>query len=94
MVFVCLIDEGGEGEAEGDPDGGPGEGFLVADDVCFFVEDAEVEREHEEDEGDEDDPRGEHGGEGGRGCVVERVEKGGGIPLGVGCVLAMAGADG
>jgi hypothetical protein len=38
--------------------------------VGLFVEDAEVEREHEEDEGDEDDPRGEHGGEGvGGGCV-------------------------
>ena len=53
VVLVARVDEAGEGEAEGDPEGGPAEGLPDRDDVGLPVEDAQVEgeeREHERDE--------------------------------------------
>lgn len=45
-----------EGESEGDPDEGPGDGLFDGDDVALAVEDAEVERQHDEDKDVEADP--------------------------------------
>ena len=53
VVLVAGVDEAGEGEAEGDPEGGPAERLPDRDDVGLAVEDAEVEGEEGEHEGDE-----------------------------------------
>ena len=53
VVLVARVDEAGEGEAEGDPEGGPAERLLDRHDVRLPVEDAEVEGQQGEHERDE-----------------------------------------
>ena len=60
VVLVARVDEAGEGEAEGDPEGGPAEGLLDRDDVGLAVEDAQVEGQEGEHEGDETDVHPDH----------------------------------
>jgi len=61
LLLVPHIDNAGEGQSEGDPDGGPGQGFAHADDMGPAMKDAQVQGQHQQDEQDKAAPQGQHG---------------------------------